>query len=226
MLVTERGFLQALMLLLMSRSTSVNIYSIYKATNKINQKVYIGFDSKWPNRQKDHFKDFNSKESIIFYRAIKKYGWDAFDWEVIYQSTDGEHTLNIMENYFIVANHSFIGYKNSNGYNMTLGGNGSLGAKRSKSFKFNQSKLAKEKGWCPPQPKTPEEMASKSANLSKSTTLIWANRKELGIDKGIFCWITNGLENNRIRTILPIPNGWRRGRTIKRDPITKTFVKQ
>ena len=204
----------------------MNIYSIYKATNKINQKVYIGFDSNWPTRSKEHFKDFNSKKSIVFYRAIRKYGWDAFDWEVIYQSTDGDHTLNVMENMFIVENHSYIGFKNSNGYNMTLGGDGILGLKRSKIFKQNQSKIAKEKGWHPPQPSTPEEMASKSANLSKSTAQVWANRKELGLDKGNFCWITNGTENNRIRTSLPIPDGWRKGRTMKRDPITKTFITQ
>jgi len=28
------------------------IYTIYKCVNTINGKVYIGFDSQWPNRQK------------------------------------------------------------------------------------------------------------------------------------------------------------------------------
>ena len=204
----------------------MNIYSIYKATNKINHKVYIGFDSNWPSRQKEHKRDCKSKLQIVFYRAIQKYGWDNFEWEVIYQSLDAVHTLNVMENYFITLCNSCITFKNSNGYNMTLGGEGTLGSKRNIAFKKKRSALAKEKGWKPPQPATAEEMINKSANLSKSTTLVWAKRRELGLDKGNFCWITNDIENNRIRTNLPIPAGWRKGRTMKRDPITKTFITQ
>ena len=105
----------------------MNIYSIYKATNKINGKVYIGFDSNWPNRKKTHkskYKQINLK----FYDAIKKYGWDKFDWELIYQSKDGQHCLNIMEPHFIEDYDSF-----NNGYNMTLGGEGVLGLKGEKS---------------------------------------------------------------------------------------------
>jgi group I intron endonuclease len=108
-----------------------SIYSIYKATNTINGKVYIGFDSNWPNRKRYH-KSQHKKTESKFYNAICKYGWDKFDWEVLYQSKDGNHTLKNMETYFIEQFNSF-----SNGYNSTLGGDGILG------FKHNKEQIQK-----------------------------------------------------------------------------------
>jgi group I intron endonuclease len=103
----------------------MKIYTIYKAINLTNGKCYIGFDSNWPKRKYNHkkrYKNYNLK----FYDAIKKYGWDNFEWEIIYQSLDGPHTLNYMEKYFIEAFNSL-----KNGYNMTLGGEGTIGYKHS-----------------------------------------------------------------------------------------------
>lgn len=100
----------------------MKIFSIYKATNKINSKIYIGFDSNWPNRRWDHNRK-TPKTNSIFHRAITKYGKEAFEWEVIYQTKDGNHCLNKMETHFIKEYNSF----KPNGYNMTLGGDGQLG---------------------------------------------------------------------------------------------------
>ena len=91
------------------------LYTIYKAINKIDGKVYIGFDSNWPSRQKAHL---YIDDNCYFHRAIKKYGKDSFEWEVLYQSKNREHTLSIMEPYYIREYNSF----GSNGYNMTFGG--------------------------------------------------------------------------------------------------------
>lgn len=99
----------------------MNIYSIYKATNNINGKIYIGFDSNWPNRKTAHKRNSerNLKANTKFYNAIRKHGWENFGWEIIYQSTDGIHCLNIMEPHFITENNSM-----TLGYNMTPGGDG------------------------------------------------------------------------------------------------------
>lgn len=107
----------------------MNIYTIYKATNKINGKVYIGFDSNWPNRKKSHYYMHRSKNcpNYYFYKALKKHGWNIFEWAIVYQSLDFDHCLNKMENFFIIENHSYVGFANSNGYNNTLGGQGTLG---------------------------------------------------------------------------------------------------
>jgi group I intron endonuclease len=104
-----------------------SIYSIYKATNTINGKVYIGFDSKWPKRQIVH-KSNHKKVNYKFYNAIRKYGWDNFEWTLIYQSKDREHTLKIMEPHFIQEYDTFV-----NGYNSTLGGEGVFGLTRKQS---------------------------------------------------------------------------------------------
>jgi group I intron endonuclease len=103
------------------------IYSIYKCVNKTNGKVYIGFDSNWPNRKRIHKCNY-LKINYKFYNALKKYGWDNFEWDVIYQSRDRDYTLNIMERHFIEYYDSF-----KNGYNSTLGGQGVFGVSRKQS---------------------------------------------------------------------------------------------
>jgi group I intron endonuclease len=119
------------------------IYSIYRCVNRTNGKVYIGFDSNWPQRQKRHIKDSKNLKSKAyndaFHKAIRKYGKENFEWEVIYRSKDGNHTKDFMENYFIIENHSFINFINSNGYNMTLGGDGMLGFKHREESKIKNS---------------------------------------------------------------------------------------
>ena len=97
------------------------IHTIYKSVNIKTGKVYIGFDSKWPNRVKVH-KSASKKQDCKFYRAIRKYGWDNFEWSVLYQSKDKQHTLKEMESHFINEYDSF-----HNGYNSTLGGDGCFG---------------------------------------------------------------------------------------------------
>ena len=104
----------------------MHIYTIYRATNTINGKVYIGFDSAWPKRKSDHKTDSSIRynKNNKFYNAIRKYGWNSFVWEPIYQSMDYEYTLNNMETFFIIEYDSI-----ANGYNTNLGGSsGRLGA--------------------------------------------------------------------------------------------------
>lgn len=119
------------------------IYSIYKATNKINGKHYIGFDSAWPKRKKSHVNESHQTNhrtyNTHFHRAIRKYGIGAFEWNVIYQSKNGVHCLREMEPYFIKQYDSF----GINGYNMTLGGEGSLGRYCSDKTKNKISNLKK-----------------------------------------------------------------------------------
>jgi group I intron endonuclease len=107
----------------------MNIYTIYKATNLINNKCYIGFDSRFPRRIYFHKYNYPNTD-FKFYRAIRKYGWDNFEWEIIYQSNDKDYTKNIMENYFIEEYDSYL-----NGYNSTFGGEGTFGYIRSQEEK-------------------------------------------------------------------------------------------
>jgi len=96
------------------------MYTIYKATNKINGKSYIGFDSNWPRRKKHHEGAFGN--CVLFSRAMKKYGKEAFEWNILYQSKEMEHTLKVMEPHFIEEYETF-----TEGYNLTKGGEGIVG---------------------------------------------------------------------------------------------------
>jgi group I intron endonuclease len=104
----------------------MSIYTIYKITNKINNMGYVGFDSNWPNRRKSHLDAYkNKKKDSPLYKAMRKYGLDNFEFEILYQSKDGDYTLNVMENKMIIEHNTFI--NDGWGYNRTLGGDGSLG---------------------------------------------------------------------------------------------------
>jgi group I intron endonuclease len=101
----------------------MKVFSVYKATNKINGKSYVGCTGDYTLRLYHHKRSALqlNEQNSMFYRALRKYGWDAFEWEIICQSLDGEYTMNFLEPYFI---EQYDTYKN--GYNMNKGGNGTL----------------------------------------------------------------------------------------------------
>ena len=93
---------------------------IYKITNKINNKCYIGKTLKTiEERWKEHCKAYlrRSKEKRPLYSAMKKYGIENFKVEEIEQCS--ENIVNEREKYWIEYYSSF-----KNGYNATLGGDG------------------------------------------------------------------------------------------------------
>ena len=94
---------------------------IYKATNTISGKVYIGktiqsLDARW----RSHLRDVKCNSSAYFHHAIRKYGPDVFKVEVIHTAKTLVE-LSKMETFFIVLYQSF---KTENGYNRTMGGDG------------------------------------------------------------------------------------------------------
>ena len=95
---------------------------IYCFTNKINQKKYIGQSLNIEKRYKEHktryLKPSSSMYSSIFYQALRKYGFDCFDFFVIDQNDDyTREDLNILEQYYIKEYNTYY-----NGYNMNYGG--------------------------------------------------------------------------------------------------------
>lgn len=115
----------------------MDIYSIYRITNLINNKIYIGFTSKEPEKRYDqHFRDAkrNSKNVLLVQKAISKYGLENFNFEVIYQSHDMSHCLE-MESFFIKTYSSNV---NLHGYNVHPGGTAN-------SYRVKQSEETKRK---------------------------------------------------------------------------------
>lgn len=98
-------------------------YVIYKATNNINGKIYVGKTYNLEKRKREHIYDIDNK--LPFHRALKKYGIDKFTWEVIDNAVTNEEAME-KEVYWIKKLNTCIHSKNSNGYNITLGGEGGV----------------------------------------------------------------------------------------------------
>jgi len=92
----------------------MSIYSIYRITNSINGKVYIG-QSKNPERR---FRGHCRKIDSVISRAIAKYGASNFTMEVIYQTTD-VNDVDWAERHFIQEHASMVEF---GGYNVEPGG--------------------------------------------------------------------------------------------------------
>lgn len=92
---------------------------IYKITNILNQKSYIGKTIRDPEIRWNEHKQDNKHPNLPLQRAFKKYGIDSFSFEIIEEVK--EELLDEREKYYIKK---FNTYKQ--GYNATLGGEGGV----------------------------------------------------------------------------------------------------
>jgi len=95
---------------------------IYKLTHKDSGKVYIGQSKHLKRRLNEHKRCENSEDKkgsqSVVRRAIKKYSFDAFDFEIILYCQEGEY-MNMMETKLI----QFYDCLVPKGYNVRDGGN-------------------------------------------------------------------------------------------------------
>ena len=219
-----------------------HIYSIYKAVNLVNRKPYVGFDSYWPNRRDQHLRTMNHEGNnqyhSKFHRALRKYGPETFEWEVIYKHWDWGYCLNVMEPLFIKTFDSF-----KNGYNSTKGGEGTIGKTTSPETKilislnhanmcgannpmYNITSPASGTHWW-----TNGVVETMSASQPDSSYVLGRLSSPLiGVSKSEkhkesikqahwskrMVWVTDGIDN---KLSIEIPEGWRRGRT---QPVQST----
>ena len=94
---------------------------IYKITNLINQKIYIGqsknIEDRWRAHRSRPFQSNAAQYESPLYKAIRKYGLKNFSFQVIEECTIKE--LNQKEIYWIAYYHS---NDKKYGYNLTEGG--------------------------------------------------------------------------------------------------------
>ena len=114
---------------------------IYKVTNLVNQKVYIGQSiNSLEERQFHHYKDAKRKDrpTVYFHNALLKYGFNQFKWEIV-EEIDNLEELNKREIYWI----SFYDSTNrSRGYNLKSGGkNGGTCNEETKAKIGNTTKI-------------------------------------------------------------------------------------
>ena len=92
---------------------------IYKITNLINNKIYIGKTKKdIETRFKEHLQNAINNCQYNLSKAIRKYGIDNFNIEMI-DTAESDEELNQKEIFYIHKFNSLL-----NGYNMTYGGEG------------------------------------------------------------------------------------------------------
>ena len=90
-------------------------YKVYRHTNKVNGKVYIGITKQSVERRWQNGKGY---DRTYFGNAIRKYGWDSFEHSVLISGVDKE-TACFIEKTLIAL------YKSNTrecGYNICEGG--------------------------------------------------------------------------------------------------------
>lgn len=114
---------------------------IYKITNLINNKIYIGQTSRtvevrWQEHQRNMYDD--KYKNITLYKAFDKYGINNFDIKIIEEIDNS--LLNEREEYWIRIYNSY-----KEGYNSTTGGSGQKVCDiREIIALWNEGKLVKE----------------------------------------------------------------------------------
>jgi group I intron endonuclease len=196
-------------------------YTIYKITNLIDGKIYIG---------KHQTKDLNDGymgSGKHLNRAKSKYGIENFTKEILFKF-DSEVEMNAKEAELVTeefclredtynlcpGGYGGFGYINRN--NLTPRFAGKRHKEESKKIMSEKSKLGISLGILKP--------------FNSSTRLDWTGRthsdeakqkisnsmrgKQMGQQNSQYgsCWITNGIESKKINKDDPIPEGWNRGR--------------
>ena len=95
---------------------------IYKITNLINNKCYIGqtvktAEQRWKEHQSHAFGSHPNDQNKTLYKAIRKYGLENFIFEVLQDNIETFEQLDKAEIYWIDYYNSFV-----KGYNENFGG--------------------------------------------------------------------------------------------------------
>lgn len=113
--------------------------TVYCHINKINGKRYVGITSnpvsiRWNNGN-------GYKHNVHFTNAIKKYGWENFEHDILAVNVSESEAKELEKKYIAE-------YKSNNrsfGYNKSSGGEPMTGVKHSEEAKRKMSEAAKEK---------------------------------------------------------------------------------
>ena len=142
---------------------------IYKITNNLNQKLYIGLTTK--TRPTDRFSQHRylamhpeqeASESYL-HKAMRVDGINNFSFEVIEECSNDK--LEEREQYWIAYYHTYIKDPLCNGYNLTKGGEGTIGFSRIQSEEEKQHKSEKMIQYYKEHPEKIEEARQRTLKL-------------------------------------------------------------
>lgn len=90
---------------------------IYKITNSINSKCYIGQTINHPSLRWKNYKSLRCSDQPKLYNALKKYGPENFIYEIFDDTASNQEELNFLEESYMLCFNS-----RENGYNIKEGG--------------------------------------------------------------------------------------------------------
>lgn len=117
-------------------------FLIYEAVNLANGKRYIGKTQDFEFRKYQHQQNALNGIDKIFYRAIRKYGFDTFQWNILSTHRVEARALEAEVNCIKKCRVEGITL-----YNMTEGGEGTSGRKYSKATRAKISAALKGRKW-------------------------------------------------------------------------------
>ena len=220
-------------------------YLIYKITNTVNNKNYIGC------HKTEDVNDGYMGSGKILKRAIKKYGLDSFTKEILHNCNNSEDMFSMESE---LVNEDFVADRNT--YNLKEGGYGGFDHVNGSEFDYhnpgNWSDIAKLNhslnglksakrnikngtGFQGFSKKERQEIAKKTENVLREKYPNWTfggkehtaetkakmskshKGKHTGSKNSQYgtMWITNDEVNKKIKKDQPIPEGFRKGRKIK-----------
>jgi group I intron endonuclease len=115
---------------------------VYKVTNKKNGKIYIGITNQGAstNRWYKHCSDSNTGSNFPLHNAIRKYGKDNFQIDIVELIENEDYDYLKEREIFWIK--EFDSYNREKGYNLTLGGDGTFGRFHSEETKDKIRKRA------------------------------------------------------------------------------------
>jgi len=170
---------------------------IYKVTNKINSKVYIGQTVQSLNKRiSQHINSsLNVLDNVYFHNAIRKYGKENFEWLVVAKCSSKKE-LNSIEIKMIEECNSF-----NKGYNLALGGISNTGYKYTEEQKRKNSEIRKGK-------KRTEEIKKKISEAQKGEKGFWYGKHLTEKTKNKISKATMGNKNPKAKKyIITTPEG-------------------
>lgn len=182
----------------------IKVCGIYKITNKINGKCYIGQSNDIHRRWKQELAP-NAKLNPHLARAFEKYGIDNFEFEIIEECQ--REQLNEREQFYIEIYHSI---DPNLGYNKTEGGDGNLGRhfimseeqkekirKANTGRKYTDDKLINVR-YANQHKIDPNQIVIYCYETNKYYPSIGKAAKELGIGKESIRHVINGQDNHAL----------------------------
>ena len=192
-------------------------YTVYKITNKLNGKFYIG-----KHKTQNLYDDYMGSGKLIK-NAIKKYGSENFVKEIL-EFFNTEEEMNFAERKLVVIDSKIS-------YNLAPGGYGGTSFCSEETREKLSNAASKRKGNISVSANARKNLsiAAKRRTVQgfagkrhSETTLLKMQEKHKGrgigeanSQHGTF-WITDGLLNKKMPKDSEIPLGWYKGRSLNR----------